>query len=184
MSLLKLTGRLALLTSLVSLVILAPTAMAGTHRVSGTQIVVDEDAGLSKMKGGLVGRWKVTSFEPIETEPYFHARGTEEFTGCLDRRRDRSCKRDPSGTLSFTFEYWGLYGSADPASLVWGACWHPIVSGTGGFAGARGVIQMVDTPTPKGVKTAYIGNVTLGKKGARRSARRAGAARSACGPTR
>jgi hypothetical protein len=51
--------------------------------------------------------------------------------------------------------------SDDPASLVWGACWHPVVSGTDDFEGARGVFVMADTPTKQGVKTAYIGNLTL-----------------------
>ena len=38
------------------------------------------------------------------------------FKGCIDRRRDRSCKGDPSGTLSFTIRYWELRDSADPTS--------------------------------------------------------------------
>ncbi len=113
------------------------------------------------MRGGLIGGWQVTDFKELETSPLYHAEGTEAFKGCLDRRRDRSCKGDPSGTLSFTFEYWALFASEDPASLVWGACWHPVVSGTGDFAGAQGVLVFADTPTHNGVKTRYIGNVTL-----------------------
>ena len=163
---------------------LAAPAAAGTHRVSGKQIPVDADAGTSKMRGGLVGSWTTTSFEEVARSPFFHARGTEKFKGCLDRRRDRSCKNDPAGTLSFTFEYWGLFASADPESLVWGACWHPVVSGSGDFAGAEGVIQMLDTPTGEGVKTTYIGNVTLKGHGPRGSARAATRALSTCGPAR
>ena len=110
-------------------------------------------------------------------------RGTELFEGCLDRRRDRSCKGDPSGTLSFTFEYWALFASPDPASLVWGACWHPIVSGTGDFAGAQGVIAMVDTPTPSGVDDATTSDVTLAlSTGARNARRRACLGRWLRGP--
>ncbi len=122
------------------------------------------------MRGGLVGRWTITAFEELAHVPAVPRLGTGAFEGCLDRRGDRSCKGDPSGTLSFTFEYWALFGSEDPASLVWGACWHPITSGTGEFAGAQGVIQMVDTPTGDGVKTTYIGNLTLRGSGARRAA--------------
>ncbi len=140
---------------------LAAPASGKTHRLSGTQKVVDEDAGTYKMRGSLVGSWAATSFEEVADPTYFHGRGTELFKGCLDRRRDRSCKGDPKGSLSFTFDYWALFASPDPESLVWGACWHPIVEGTGDFAGAQGVVMMVDTPTDKSVKTKYIGNVTL-----------------------
>ena len=163
---------------------LAAPAAAGTHRVSGKQIPVDEDAGTYKMRGGLVGSWTITSFEEVATSPLYHARGTEKFKGCIDRRRDRSCKGDPAGTLSFTFDYWALFASADSESVVWGACWHPIVSGSGDFAGAEGVMQMLDTPVGGSVKTNYIGNVTLKGHGPRGSARAATRARSTCGPAR
>lgn len=171
--------RLALLaTAAAMLIVAAPASAASTYTLSGKQIVVDEEQGIYKMRGSLIGRWTITSFQEVAQPPYFHATGTEEFKGCLDRRHDRSCKRDPSGTLSFTFEYWALFGSEDPASLVWGACWHPVVSGTGDFAGAQGVLAMADTPTKKGVKTAYIGNLTLKGKASSRS--RLSAARAGC----
>jgi hypothetical protein len=121
------------------------------------------------MRGDFVGRWKITSFEEVTTSPLYSAKGTERFRGCIDRRRDRSCKGDPAGTLSFTFLYWALFESSDPDSLVWGACWHPVVSGTGDFARAEGVLVMADTPKGKAVKTRYIGNVTLKHRKARRS---------------
>jgi hypothetical protein len=150
-----------LLACVAAAVAVAAPASAKTYRVSGKQIAVDVDAGTYKMRGGLIGKWSQTSFEPLKTAPIYHARGTELFKGCLDRRRDRSCKHDPSGTLSFNFEYWALFASPDPESLGWGSCWHPIVEGTGDFAGAQGVLTMVDTPTRDGVTTRYIGNVTL-----------------------
>ena len=169
-------SRTIVATCAAALALAAPAA-AGTHQLSGKQITVDQEAGVFKMRGSLIGSWKTTGFEELGTEPYYHARGTETFRGCLDRRRDGSCRRDPSGTLNFEFEYWGLFGSADPASLVWGACFHPVTSGTGDFAGAEGVIQMVDTPTGNGVKTKYIGNLKLRGSGARRAA---AASRSTC----
>jgi hypothetical protein len=170
--------------AVVALAVAAP-AGAKTYAVKGTQTVVNEDQGIFKMRGGLVGKWNITSFEeaPIADSPYFHATGTELFKGCLNRGRGRSCKGDPSGTLSFTFEYWALFASPDPESLVWGSCWHPIVKGTGDFTGAQGVLTMVDTPTRNGVKTKYIGNVTLKGHSARRVARTAAASRSSCGST-
>jgi hypothetical protein len=148
----QMTGRrrvVALATLAVVALAVAAPASAKTHKVSGKQIVVDEDAGTYKMRGGLKGDFSITSFEEVDDPTYYHGRGTELFDGCLDRKRDRSCKGDPKGTLSFTFEYWALFASADPASLVWGACWHPIVKGTGDFAGAQGVLVMADTPTSK-----------------------------------
>lgn len=148
-------------------VAIAAPASAKTHKLSGTQKVIDEEAGTYKMRGSLLGSWAVTSFEEVPDPAYFHGEGTELFEGCLDKRRDRSCKGDPKGSLSFTFDYWALFASDDPDSLVWGACWHPIVEGTGDFAGARGVVMMVDTPTGAGVKTKYIGNVTLKGKASR-----------------
>jgi hypothetical protein len=173
--------RMALAAACVTALVVAVPAAGKTYRVSGKQITVDADAGISKMRGGLIGDWRGTSFEELGRSPLYHARGTELFKGCIDRRRDRSCKGDPSGTLEMTFEYWGLFASPDPASLVWGACFHPIVSGTGDFAGAQGVFQMVDTPSPSGVDTHYIGNVTLKAGNARRSARASG---SGCGDSR
>ena len=173
--------RMALAVACVTALVVAVPAAGKTYRVSGKQIIFFPEAGTYKMRGGLLGDWRITSFEELGTSPYYHARGTELFEGCIDRRRDRSCKGDPSGTLEMTIEYWALFASADPASLVWGACFHPIVAGTGDFAGAQGVFQMVDTPTRSGVATHYIGNVTLKTGNARRSARASG---SRCGDSR
>ena len=173
--------RMALAAACVIALAVAVPASGKTYRVSGQQITVDADAGIYKMRGGLIGDWRITSFEELGTTPYYHARGTERFKGCIDRRRDRSCKGDPSGTLELTMEYWALFASPDPASLVWGACFHPIVSGTGDFAGVQGVVQMLDTPSRKGVRTDYIGNLTLKGGHAKRSAR---ASRSTCGDSR
>ena len=175
------TRTLALLAACGLAALVAPTpASAKSHVISGTQTVVDEDAGINKMGGSLRGDWSTTSFEELGTEPYYHGRGTERFEGCFDRRRDHSCKGDPKGTLSLEFEYWGLFASADPASLVWGACWHPIVSGTGGFARAQGVVVMADIPTAAGVKTKYTGNLTLKRKEGLGAGARATATRGGC----
>jgi hypothetical protein len=137
----------------------AAGAKTTTVPVSGAQTVVDEDAGTFKMSGSLIGDWQITSFTELATSPIYRAKGTESFSGCLDVRRDGSCKGDPSGTLRFKFRYWAQLGEQD--ALVWGSCVHPITGGTGAFAGATGVLAMVDTPTPQGVTTAYIGHVTL-----------------------
>jgi hypothetical protein len=140
-------------------------AHATTYRVSGEQVIDDPAAGNAHVTGGLVGKWKLTSFKMTAKTPLIHAKGRERFTGCIDRARDGSCAGDPTGTLRFTFQYWAQpAGTAD--QVVWGACYHPIVSGTGGLKGARGVLTMVDTPTTDGkTRTDYVGNVTLGAAG-------------------
>src|SRR4051794_12519924 len=158
-------------SALAALAVAAPAA-AKTYRVAGKQIVTNEETGASIVRGGLVGTWDVTGFEP-DADPAtpLQGTGTELFTGCLNRGHGKSCKGDPKGTLSFSFEYWAVNDAA--GALIWGACWHPITSGTGAFAGAQGVFTFVDSPTKKGVNTRYIGTITLPGKAARAGASRA-----------
>ena len=159
---------------------LASPAGARTYEVAGQQKAIEGDAATSTMTGGLRGRWTTTSFEEVAVSPYYEAKGTESFRGCIDRRRDRSCAGDPSGTLTFEFRFWGLFGSADPASEVWGACWHPVVGGTGAFRGAQGVVMFVDSPTSAGLSTHYIGSVTLERGRSSRKASASAAQRPTC----
>ena len=169
----KRTTRVALLAGAVASVALTGTAEAATHRVAGDLVAVDVDAsgaGEYKIRGGLRGKFTINEFTEVSTSPYYEATGTDLFKGCIDRRRDRSCKGDPSGTLSFNARYWTLFDSADPSSLIWGSCFHPVVQGKGDFAGVQGVLMFVDSPTAQGVKTNYIGTLTLA--GARASSSR------------
>jgi hypothetical protein len=169
---------ITLLAAAVAALALASPAGAATYEVAGTQKAIDDDT--AKLSGDLRGVWTTTSFELVAIAPYVETKGTELFEGCIDRRRDRSCAGDPSGTLTLEFGFLGIYESPDPASLVWGTCWHPVVSGTGAFAGAQGVLAFVDSPTPKGSSTRYIGSLTLkGGKSARR-ARASAAPRTGC----
>ena len=168
--------------AVVALVAAAPaSAKSKTYAVSGAQIPVDVNAGTYKMTGGLIGDWATTSFTELAKSPIYKGKGTEKFSGCLDRHHDGSCKGDPSGTLKFDFRYWASFTAA--GDLVWGSCWHPITGGTGDFAGAVGVLTMVDTPTGAGgqdATTAYVGNVTL-KGDKSRSKAHARAAALTCG---
>ena len=143
----------------------AAQAGAATYVVSGSQTVVDEDKGTYKMSGSLVGDFNQTSFTTVATSPLFRGKGTELFTGCLDRGRDGSCNGDPAGTLSFKFRYVAQYTAA--SELLLGSCTHPITGGTGAFARATGALLMVDVP---GMQTRYAGTITLNdKKGDSRS---------------
>lgn len=157
-----------LIAALAALALAAPAgAKTTTYPVSGKQTVVDEQAGTYKMSGGLIGDWAITSFTELAKTPLYRAKGTEHFSGCLDRGRDGSCAGDPSGTLDFTFRYWARF---DGDALVWGACWHPVTGGTGAFKGAQGVLTMTDTPVDSEVRTDYIGSITL-RKGSSRTSR-------------
>jgi hypothetical protein len=147
------------LSALVALVAAAP---ASAISVSGKQKVVNENAGKYKMKGDLLGKWKITAFRQIHTSPTYKAKGKEKFNGCIDRDRDRSCDGDPSGKLFFKFKYWAVFDDDDTVAL--GTCAHRIVGGEGSFAGATGFLQMVDTPigSPPSLKTHYEGVIDLG----------------------
>src|SRR4051794_19374654 len=144
-----------------ALAVASPAHGAGSIPISGTQTVVDENAGTFKMHGSLVGDWAVTSFHVLDTSPVLHAKGTERFSGCLDRGRDGSCKGDPSGTLRFTIDYSALFDPPGSQNLVWGACLHPVIGGTGALSPPRGVVVIADPPTPDGASTPYIGHPTL-----------------------
>jgi hypothetical protein len=151
-------------------------ALAATYRVSGEQIVDNPSGTKSHVTGGLVGQWRLTSFKQTAKKPLIRARGTEKFVGCIDVALDGNCTGDPTGTMKFSFRYWAKAGSGN--TIAWGSCWHPVVSGTGDFAGATGVLTMVDTPQADGtVRTDYIGNITIG--GAASAAR--AAVRPHCG---
>jgi hypothetical protein len=151
----------AIAASLLATTAVAVTVSGEQFPVAGKQTVVSEKAGISKMSGGLVGSWKITSFKELATKPVFKGKGTELFNGCIDRQLDGSCTGDPSGTINFKFRYWGKFSASDALEL--GTCAHPVTGGTGDFAGATGFLMMVDTPTKKApfVETNYEGVITL-----------------------
>jgi len=177
---LRRSAALALAVAGVALAFAGQAGAATTYTVSGGQTVVDESKGIFRMSGGLIGDWVTTSYTELGTSPLYRAKGTELFTGCLDRARDGSCgAHDPSGTLSFSFRYWAQF--EPDGQLVWGACAHPITDGTGAFAGASGLIVMVDRPTPSGVETRYAGTITVKGNRAQSRARAHAAAAHSCG---
>jgi hypothetical protein len=147
----------------------AAPAGARTYFVSGQQIPA-ADGSTATMRGGLIGTWTSTSVpvfeQPVGELPLLvRVTGAERFDGCLNRHRDWSCRHDPKGSLTFYNDTWGQYAEPAPEVFegVWGACVHPITSGTGAFAGAQGVITMIDTFAPGGVylNTRYDGNIVL-----------------------
>jgi hypothetical protein len=137
----------------------AAPADARTYFVSGQQI----DGSPVTMRGDLIGVWEYTSaVGPLTPFPLYRYTGTEHFEGCLNRHHDLSCRHDPKGTLDFSFDIWVMNAGTESEPVeLWGACMHPITSGTGAFTGAQGVIAMIDTVTPNGVFTRYDGNLIL-----------------------
>ncbi len=148
---------------------LAVAAPAGATHVKGHQIPVS--ANKYKMKGGLVGQWKVTKFKVDRVTPVFRGHGQETFKGCLDADRDGSCAGNATGKLYFKFRYWARFTSDD--EVVLGTCAHRVVGGTDGFLGANGFLMMVDTPAGNaaGFSTYYEGDIDLAGKRAPKAPR-------------
>jgi hypothetical protein len=154
------------------LVLALATTRADATPVSGTQSIVDESAGKFRMSGGLLGKWRITSFHELATHPVYRAKGTERFRGCLNRDHDHSCHGDPKGTLKFRFHYWARLASDGSTEL--GTCAHPVAGGTGDFANASGFLMMVDTPVSRApyVKTHYQGVIYVNRHADKLAARR------------
>ena len=169
----------AILTVAVSSVAVAVAAAGsdGPYRLRGNSITVDEEKGISRTDGSLIGTWQTLSFktiaEGVAQDPatgamtyQYAGAGTELFTGCHDRNANEKCEATEKGTLKFTFAYWGTYDAATGA-LIKGQCQHPMVGGTGALKGARGVVYMKDTPTAAGVVTVYSGTLAYSSSAAR-----------------
>ena len=139
--------KLGWIASLAAVAVVTTALAAGTAGakttpvsvdVSGTQTIVDEAAGTYAMHGSLVGTWQITKFKPrYASASQFVATGDELFTGCLDSNKNGACdKKEPTGSLKFTFMYWASF---DPASgaLVHGECVHPITGRRRGLQEGR-----------------------------------------------
>ena len=141
-----------------SLAVAAP-ASAKTVHVSGLQTPVDETH--ATMAGGLIGGWTTDSFNLTAFDPAdgsLQATGEEHFDGCVDANRTGVCdRRDPSGTLYFTYTFFGQF-DLTTGTLLSGRCTHPIVGGTDGFRHASGILNFVDDVTTG--TSSYVGRVS------------------------
>jgi hypothetical protein len=154
---------------LFGLTFLGGAALAGTIQVSGDQTPVvpgdpciagdPSSLGTFTMDGSLIGCW-YTDDLTFREQPSGNAQATghEHFVGCLDLGGDGSCVGDPTGSLSFSFQFSGKYDTVTFAEIM-GRCHHPVVSGTGGFEDATGVINFKDD-VATGI-AAYTGNIML-----------------------
>lgn len=131
----------------IALVLVAtPASAAGNTQISGVGVfeVNGECTELPspyyppiKMAGGLVGCWYTDTVEVVLNTPsgVYQERGTETFIGCLSD--GTTC-----GTFSTTYNFTAKY--AVDGSEIHGHCEHPIVSGTGDFAGITGQVNFKD----------------------------------------
>lgn len=143
------TGR-TLLASGLALAALAmpaiPASAAGETQVSG---VGTPDVGgvctdfpgspfVMVMTGDLTGcwynhGWLVDKFTPSGA---YSEHGTETFVGCY---------ATVCGSFDTTYTFTGKY--APDGAEIFGRCQHPLVSGTGGFAGLTGRVHFKDDVT-------------------------------------
>lgn len=120
---------------LTAMFIAAIPASAGTAQVSGSQFLGGPCPEFT-MDGSLVGCW-FTDDSTVKVNPSgtVQVTGHEHFDGCLDGL---------CGTLNFAFTFTGKFEGPPTFAEIHGRCHHVIVSGTGAFAGASGVIDFKD----------------------------------------
>ena len=151
--------------TLISVAFAAPTGAAVT-RITGLQIpdlgnvCPEVSIGTYTMEGGLIGCWYTDEFTTLREHPSgtVQITGAEHFVGCLDRELDASCVGDPTGTLSFAFQFSAKFDLVTFAEIR-GRCEHLVVSGTGDFEDAGGVITFKDDVST-GI-ASYSGTVRL-----------------------
>ena len=154
---------LAIGTCIVAALVVAGVAAGAPApvKIKGTETTINEAKGQYEMHGSLVGKWNTTAFTPNYMGPdgEFVGSGKELFTGCHDADGNGTCDAgEPTGTLRFSFVYWATY-KPNSQTLVKGECVHPVIGGTGGFKGVKGVVHMFDRPAGKDVKTTYTGSL-------------------------
>jgi hypothetical protein len=146
------------------LAVLAIPASAGTTQVSGIGVYNTEcqppvgsppvdlgDYPPLEVTGSLYGCWYFyVSSSKFNRSGTYQETGTETFVGCLNG----TC-----GTFNTTYTFTGKYVDDTFAEEIHGRCHHPIVSGTGGFAGAKGVINFKDDVV--NLKFDYKGHISL-----------------------
>ncbi|MEJ7691256.1 MAG: hypothetical protein WKF76_12940 [Nocardioidaceae bacterium] len=130
--------------------------------VAGRQIPVDLDNGLYEMRGSLVGDWHYIPKEVLHNRRTLYVEsGVEVFNGCIDRAQGMASA--PGATIAASCIWPSCIGRA----MTWAAisskanAAHPVTGGKGTFAGARGLLGMVDRPVGDQVKTTYRGHIVL-----------------------
>ena len=161
--------RAATLTAAVAasvLAVLAMPASAGDHagirnrrvqrRVSTAGRESTRDPGdyppIDLAGGSLDGCWYTyVSASKFNRSGTYIEQGTEIFVGCMN---GTTC-----GTFETTYTFTAKYVDDTFAEEIHGRCQHPIVGGTGGFAGAKGVLLFKDDVV--NLKFDYRGHISL-----------------------
>lgn len=106
-----------------------------------------------KMAGGLVGCWYTDYLEVVHdpVNGVYQERGTETFVGCLSD--GTTC-----GSFSTTYKFTAKL-AADNITEIHGHCEHPLVSGTGDFAGITGQVNIRDDV--EAAEYPYTGHIQL-----------------------
>jgi hypothetical protein len=172
------------------LAVLATPASAGTTQISGIGVfnnacqppVGSPPADLGNyppidMSGSLDGCWYtyVSAFKFNPSGTYIE-QGTELFVGCLD---GTTC-----GTFETTYTFTAKYTDETFTEELHGRCHHPLVDGTGDFAGVKGVLQFKDDVV--NLKYDYRGHISVAPQTVQGSAKAAaesevvGTTRSGC----
>lgn len=148
----------------LGLAVLAMPASAGTTQVSGTAVFDTEclppvgsppvdlgDYPPIHLTGSLYGCWYTyVSSSQFNRSGTYQEKGAEIFVGCLNG----TC-----GTFETTYTFTGKFVDDTFAEEIHGRCHHPIVGGTGDFAGAKGVINFKDDVVNH--KFDYKGHISL-----------------------
>ena len=147
------------------LAVLAMPASAGTTQISGIGVFNDAcqppvgsppgdlgDYPPLDLSGSLFGCWYTyVSSSQFNRSGTYIEKGTEIFVGCLN---GMGC-----GTFETTYTFTAKYVDETFAEEIHGRCEHRIVSGTGDFAGAKGVILFKDDVV--NLKFDYRGQINL-----------------------
>ena len=145
------------------LAVLAMPASAGTTQISGVGVFNNDcqptggsppdDLGdyppidlSGSLDGVLYTYVSASKFNPSGT---YIEQGTEIFVGCMGTR---------CGTFETTYTFTAKYVDDTFAEEIHGRCHHPIVGGTGDFAGAKGLLLFKDDVV--NLKFDYRGHVT------------------------
>jgi len=104
-----------------------------------------------ELTGSLHGCW----YTYVESAKFnrsgtYQETGTEIFVGC----QNGTC-----GTFETTYTFTGKYVDDTFAQEIHGRCHHPIVRGTEGFAGAKGLVNFKDDVV--NLKLDYRGHISL-----------------------
>ena len=136
------------------------TVVRGDQLLAGASDCPGANAFTYRMAGDLIGCWYTDSGDVRNATPsgVVTVSGAEHFVGCLNTNGNQTCDPgEPYGGFNTTYTFTGKYAAS--GEEIHGRCQHPIVGGTGGFAGASGVLSFTDIPSEG--RFPYHGPITL-----------------------